>query len=275
MSLLTDLPKVAKAAKLAEKAAEVATETTRLVKVRGVVYRVPGHLDDEQAFQHVWNNVLKPKSQGGETKIELPSELPKERQAELDRLNNPPQADIVPFPGKKKGPLSEQQLYDRIDTLEVLRLKYDTGKVDEYGRKVYRPTPYDAELEALYRRLRPGIEPPDNADVAIVPDLEGYAGLLDDRAAAEEARRGNVELMLEDLNQKGSWFYNHPEQPLDGIWKDPETGKYFEVKEGDIVKEVSPPFKPKSKKMEPGYYQRDDGTYFEVTDKGEVIEHGS
>ena len=61
-------------------------------------YRVYGAKSQQEADQRVWNDVAMQRSKGGEQEIELPSELPAERQEFLDKADKPqPKADVLQF----------------------------------------------------------------------------------------------------------------------------------------------------------------------------------
>lgn len=76
---------------------DAATQGYRLVKDEGKLYKVDWWLTDDEAARVIWNNVKKPKSRGEEA-IELPSELPKERQAVIEEES--PKSNVIPFPKK-------------------------------------------------------------------------------------------------------------------------------------------------------------------------------
>jgi hypothetical protein len=61
------------------------------------MYRVYGAKSQQEADQRVWNDVAMQRSKGGEQEIELPSELPAERQEFLDKAENPPKAEVLAF----------------------------------------------------------------------------------------------------------------------------------------------------------------------------------
>lgn len=84
---------MAKARKAAEETAGV------IVKMGDEAYRFPPGTDPEVAQRYLWNEVVKPRAKGLEEKIELPSELPKEKQEAL----NQPSAEIIPFKRMEPG----------------------------------------------------------------------------------------------------------------------------------------------------------------------------
>ena len=91
--------KVAKAAKAA-KAAKEATEV--IVEFRGARYSFPAGTTKEQAERVLWNKVVRPTVKGDVEEVTLPSELPKERVAEVEA--SLPTAEVIEFKPKKLDP---------------------------------------------------------------------------------------------------------------------------------------------------------------------------
>ena len=80
VSKTADVAQAARAAKVVDEAANL------IVEFRGTRYQFPPGTDPEQAKRVLWNKVVKPQTQKSEEVIDLPSELPPERQKELDDL---------------------------------------------------------------------------------------------------------------------------------------------------------------------------------------------
>lgn len=97
-----DLPKLGKVVKLgklgkAVKTADDAEDLVRVIEYMDEVVEFPYPITRTQAKQYIWNKIIKPKMQGGEQKIDMPSELPPERLEEINKLENPPSAEVIPI----------------------------------------------------------------------------------------------------------------------------------------------------------------------------------
>ena len=84
---LSDGERAARAAKAAQRASKAASAVQETVTLRvGEDAYVFHNMSPEEAERILWTKVTKPKAQGDEEVIDLPSELPPERQKELDDL---------------------------------------------------------------------------------------------------------------------------------------------------------------------------------------------
>ena len=196
-------------------------------------YRVYGAKSQQEADQRVWNDVAMQRSKGGEQEIELPSELPAERQEFLDKADNPPKAEVLAFKstrtvvgvGAAAGGVVEP---GNIDLSNRPTVSNDDGSIstvssmsfEEDGVEILVPTISDdgkrlteEEAKALYKKTGKHLGKFKDADSATA--------------------------FAKNLSKEQAQAYRPKKEPKKlepGLYLDEETDKYFRVTEsGDMV----------------------------------------